>query len=154
MASKTSKSTKTTKPVLAAVHNDDTSLPVAEKSGPTVTPPLIAVVSESDDMEDGPVPKGDAVKMKELLAAVVAKTGAKKKDAKDVVDAVLAEMAAALTAGKSLSLPPLGNLRVAKTQEKDGAMLLALKLRIGPDSGSKARIKGAKDALAADGEDS
>ena len=154
MASKTSKSTKTTKPVLADVPNDDTSLPVAEKSGPTVTPPLIAVVSESDDMEDGPVPKGDAVKMKELLAAVVAKTGAKKKDAKDVVDAVLAEMAAALTAGKSLSLPPLGNLRVAKTQEKGGATMMVLKLRMGGSGGGGEGGKGAKDTLAEDEADS
>lgn len=153
-ASKSSKSTKTTKPALAAVPKDDTALPIAEQAGPLVKAPLIAVVSEVDDMDDGPAPKGDAVKMKELLAAVVAKTGSKKKDAKDVVDAVLTEIAAALTAGKSLSLPPLGNLRVAKTQEKGGATMMVLKLRMGGSGGGGEGGKGAKDTLAEDEADS
>jgi len=148
MAIKSSKSTKTTKPDLAAVPKDDTALPAAEHSAPLVKAPLIAFVSESDDMDDGAVPKGDSVKMKEFLAAVVAKTGAKKKDAKDAVEAVLAEIAAALTAGKSLSLPPLGNLRVAKTQEKGGATMMVLKLRIGGSGGGGEGGKGAKDTLA------
>lgn len=153
MATKSSKSTKTTKPALAAVPKDDAALPVAEHSVPVAKAPLMAVVSDTDDMDDGPAPKGDAVKMKELLAAVVEKTGAKKKDAKDVVDAALAEIAAALTAGKSLSLPPLGNLRVAKTQEKGGATMMVLKLRMGGSGGGEGG-KGAKDALAEGGEDS
>jgi len=154
MATKSSKSTKTTKPALAAVPKDDAALPVAEHSVPVAKAPLMAVVSDADDMDDGPAPKGDAVKMKELLAAVVEKTGAKKKDAKDVVDAALAEIAAALTAGKSLSLPPLGNLRVAKTQEKGGATMMVLKLRMGGSGGGGEGGKGAKDALAEGGEDS
>ncbi len=154
MATKSSKSTKTTKPALAAVPKDDAAVPVAEHSGPVAKAPLMAVVSDADDMDDGPAPKGDAVKMKELLAAVVEKTGAKKKDAKDVVDAALAEIAAALTAGKSLSLPPLGNLRVAKTQEKGGATMMVLKLRMGGAGGGSEGGKGAKDALAEGGEDS
>ena len=133
---------------------DDAALPVAEHSVPVAKAPLMAVVSDTDDMDDGPAPKGDAVKMKELLAAVVEKTGAKKKDAKDVVEAVLAEIAAALTAGKSLSLPPLGNLRVAKTQEKGGSTMMVLKLRMGGSGGGSEGGKGAKDALAEGGEDS
>lgn len=148
MATKSSKSTKTTKPALAAVPKDDTALPAAELAGPPVKAPLIAVVSEVDDMDDGPAPKGDGVKMKELLTAVVAKTGAKKKDAKDVVDAVLAEIAAALSAGKSLSLPPLGNLRVAKTQEKGGATMMVLKLRMGGSGGGSGSGKDANAPLA------
>jgi hypothetical protein len=92
--------------------------------------------------------KQNAVKMKDLLAAVVAKTGAKKKDAKDVIDAVLAEMAAALVAGKPMVLPPLGNLRVAKTMDKGGTTMMVLKLRLGGGD------KGAKQTLADEGEDS
>ena len=153
-ASKSSKTTKTTKPALAAVPKDDTAPPIAEQAGPPVKASLIAVVSEVDDMDDGPAPKGDAAKMKELLTAVVAKTGAKKKEAKDVIDAVLAEIAAALTSGKSLSLPPLGNLRVAKTQEKGGATMMVLKLRMGGSGSLGEGGKGAKDALAEGGEDS
>ena len=94
--------------------------------------------------------KADTIKMKDFLAAIVAKTGAKKKDAKEVVDATLAEIARSLAAGKALSLPPLGNLRVAKTMEKGGAPMLVLRLRMGGGEGGK----GAKQALAEDGEDS
>ena len=153
-ASKSSKSTKTTKPALAAVPKDDTALPIAEQAGPTVKAPLIAVVYEVDELDDGPAPKGEPVKMKEFLAAVVEKTGAKKKDAKDVLDAALAEIATALVAGKSLSLPPLGNLRVAKTQEKGGATMMVLKLRMGGSGGGGEGGKGAKDTLAEDEADS
>jgi len=159
-ATKSSKSTKTAKPALAAVPKADVpaampaSVPAPEQAGPAVKAPLIAVVSDADDMDDGPAPKGDGVKMKELLTAVVDKTGAKKKDAKEIVDAVLAEIAAALSAGKSLSLPPLGNLRVAKTQEKGGATMMVLKLRMGGSGGGGEGGKGAKDTLAEGGEDS
>jgi hypothetical protein len=154
-ATKSSKSTKSTKPALAAVPKAEAPVPTPEQAAPAVKAPLMAVVADADDMDDGPAPKGDGVKMKELLAAVVEKTGAKKKDAKEIVDAALAEIAAALTAGKSLSLPPLGNLRVAKTQEKGGATMMVLKLRMGGSGGGGGEGgKGTKDALAEGGEDS
>lgn len=120
-----------------------------------IAPEVIAPAETSSDAPQAPkMPKVDSFKMKELLTAVAQKTSAKKKDVKEIVDAALAEIAAALLRGQPLSLPPLGNLRVAKTQEKDGAMLLALKLRIGPDGGSNGAKNRAKQALAADGEDS
>lgn len=90
--------------------------------------------------------KADSYKIKELITAVVTKTGAKKKDAKDIVEASLAEIAAVLGRGQPLSLPPLGNLRVAKIQEKDGAVMLSIKLRMGQG--------GAKQPLALADEDS
>jgi hypothetical protein len=139
MASKPTKSTKSAKTALAAVPKDDVQTPVAK--------PQIAIVADAATHDSDAAPKGDPLKMKELLAAVVTKTGAKKKDAKDVVDAVLAEIAAALSAGKPLSLPPLGHMRVAKTQDKGGAVMMVLKLRMGT-------VGGAKDTLADEGEDS
>ena len=147
MASKSSKSTKAAKPVLLAVPKDDivAAQPApAPAPAPSAAPPQIAIVSESDEKANRAAPKADALKMKELLTAVVTKTGAKKKDAKDVVDAALAEIAAALGAGKSLTLPPLGNLRIAKVQDKDGAKMMVLKLRMGGGD------KGTKDPLAED----
>ncbi len=145
MATKPSKTTKATKPKLVAVANDDTVITPAAPAMPDV----VDMVDDSD--LDSAVSKADSYKMKELLTAVVTKTGAKKKDAKDVVDAVLAEIASALQAGKSLSLPPLGNLRVAKTMEKGGASMMVLRLRL---ASGEAKGKGGKEALAEDGEDS
>jgi hypothetical protein len=96
--------------------------------------PKISIVSASED-NFGPVApttdKAEILKLKQLLAAVVEKTSAKKKDAKEIVDATLAEIAAALGKGHSLSLPPLGNLRVVKSQEKGGATTMVLRLRVG-----------------------
>ncbi len=147
-----SKSSKSAKPKLAAVPSEGEAVVVKPTA---VEVPKITIVANdvsADDAagDDSTLAKADAYKLKELLAAVVTKTGAKKKDAKDVLDAVLAEMAAALSAGKSLNLPPLGNLRVAKTQEKGGATMMVLKLRMGGGAGGK----DAKDTLADDGEDS
>jgi hypothetical protein len=106
-------------------------------------PAKIAVV---ETVEPDPELRADTLKIKDLLAQVVTQTGAKKKDAKDVIDSFLAEMGKALAAGNSLSLPPLGNIRVVKTQEKGSAQMLVLKLRMGN--------AGAKDTLAPDDEDS
>ena len=153
MAANPKKSTKSSK---AAASEQAAPPPIAPAAEPAVDLAAKPLVEPSPDQTPNAskATKADSYKMKELLTAVAQKSSAKKKDVKEIVDATLAEITAALLRGQALSLPPLGNLRVAKTQEKDGAMLLALKLRIGPDSGSKARIKGAKDALAADGEDS
>lgn len=107
--------------------------PTKTTAAKTAAPKISIVTSNDDDF--GPVtPAADKVetlKLKQLLTAVVDKTSAKKKDAKEIVDATLAEISAALAKGHSLSLPALGNLRVVKSQEKGGAKTMVLRLRIG-----------------------
>lgn len=129
------KPTKTTKPALAAVQTTPKPSAAPRSAAKVAVVPAKAKVEADDDA----APRAETVKLKDLLAAVTAKTGAKKKDAKDVIDAALAEIAAALTAGRALSLPPLGNLRVAKTMDKGGTPTLVLRLRMGGSGG------GAKD---------
>lgn len=151
MPTKTSKSAKVEKPALAAVPKSDTAAVMPGSPAPKAAKAAqISVVSTDYDVEDdtmdGAAAKGDAVKLKELLAAVTEKTGAKKKDVREVVDAALAEISAALGAGKSLNLLPLGHIRVARTNAKGDAKMMVLKLRVGGG--------GPKQALAADGEDS
>lgn len=158
MATKLSKSAKA-KPALAAVPDADPARPSggdsAASKGPAADLTLITAEDSADDDHASPAAKGDALKMKDLLAAVVVQTGAKKKDAKDVVDAVLAQMAGALQAGKSLNLPPLGNLRIAKIQDKGGVKMMVLKLRMGGGSGGGAGGKNSgADTLAEDADDS
>jgi nucleoid DNA-binding protein len=117
---------------------------LAKKSSKTAAqleenPPLHVDEAQLDPAPEAtPVAsKADSYKIKELMTAVVTKTGAKKKDAKEIVEAALAEIAAVLGRGQPLSLPPLGNLRVAKIQEKEGAVMLSLKLRLGQGGGTK-----------------
>lgn len=123
----------------------------APKPTTKVSAPKISIVT-SNDADVAPVAptadKVESLKLKQLLAAVVGKTSAKKKDAKEVVEATLSEIAAALGKGHSLALPPLGNLRVVKSQEKGGAKTMVLRLRIGGGKDS------AEDGVADAGDDS
>lgn len=109
--------------------------------------PKIAVVAD-DFGPETVADKVESLKLKQLLSAVVDKTSAKKKDAKEIVEAVLVEIAAALAKGHSLSLPPLGNLRVVKSQEKGGATTMVLRLRVGGAKGT------GEDGVADTGDDS
>jgi hypothetical protein len=158
MASKTPKSAATPKvaalkAVPAARKPDAPAQPRAVQTLPAA-PLEIAATSATfgDDALDTDAQKGDSYKLKELISAVTEKTGTKKKDAKELVEAVLAELAHVLGRGQSLSLPPLGNIRVAKSEDRGGAQMLVLKLRLGGGAGGGAN--GAKQALAQDGEDS
>ena len=84
-----------------------------------------------------------AMKLKDLVDAVVTATGAKKPDAKKAVEATLSALAGALKSGAALALPHLGKLRVAKT----AGTTLTLKLRLADAS------KAGGKPLADDGED-
>ncbi|WP_431300093.1 HU family DNA-binding protein [Tabrizicola sp. BL-A-41-H6] len=116
--------------------------------GPGKSKPDAAPKATAPKVVPATAAKADALRLKDLVAAVVEATDMKKPDAKRAVEATLASLAAALKRGHDLNLPPLGRARVAKTSEKDGAATLTLKLRLGGGSG-----QGAKQPLAADGED-
>jgi nucleoid DNA-binding protein len=94
-------------------------------------------------------PKAPTYKLKDLVTAVATSTGSKKPDAKEIVEATLAALAAALQSGADLALPPLGRARVVKSESRNGTPVMTLKLRLGG-----ADKPGAKQTLAVDGEDS
>lgn len=85
------------------------------------------------------------LRKRELVDRVAEASGVKKKDTRAVVDAVLAELGAALSRGDELVLPPLGKARVNRTKEKGVGEVLVLKLRRG--GGEKPGAK-ADEALA------
>ena len=86
----------------------------------------------------------DMIKLRDLVDTVAAATGAKKPEARKYVEAVLAAIGTGLAAKSLLMVPPLGKLRVAKSN----GSILTLKLRLA--DGSRA----AGLALADDDEDS
>jgi hypothetical protein len=86
----------------------------------------------------------DAIRIRNLVDTVAAATGAKKIEARKSVEAVLQALGAGLAARSVLVVPPLGKLRVAKSN----GPVLTLKLRL-PDSARAAGL-----ALADDDEDS
>jgi Bacterial DNA-binding protein len=97
-------------------------------------------------VEPAVVPEATAagLKLKDLIDSVAEATGAKKPDVRKTVEATLAALGEALATGKSLTVPPLGKLRVVKN--KGPALTLKLRLADG--------AKAAGLALAEDGEDS
>ncbi|AMY69027.1 HU family DNA-binding protein [Frigidibacter mobilis] len=70
------------------------------------------------------------LRKKELVERVVAASGAKRKIAKQIVEATLQVLGEALAAGEQLVLPPFGNAH--KTREKDtpsGGSTMTVRLR-------------------------
>ncbi|MGA9411205.1 MAG: HU family DNA-binding protein, partial [Roseobacter sp.] len=60
----------------------------------------------SDPLADSE--KKDLLRKRELVERVALRAGVKKKDAKPIVEVMLAELGEALAAGRSCALPPLG----------------------------------------------
>ncbi len=91
------------------------------------------------------------VKKKELIARVVAALDGKKKGGvKEIVEATLETLGAALQKGESLNLPPLGHARVARQKGEGTSSLTTVRLR---GAGMKNAPKGGKQTLAEPGED-
>ena len=88
--------------------------------------------------------KVGALKLRELISRVVEATGAKKKDAKSVVEATLEQLGAALVKGEELNLPGVGRVRIARSMDKNGLSLMTLKVR----GAGAAKKKEPKEALA------
>lgn len=91
------------------------------------------------------------VRQKEFLARVVSRSGAKKKDAKGVVEAALAELGDALARGEAVNLPGLGRAQVNRTRATAaGGGVLMVKLKR-PAAGAAGKVAGdAQEGLAED----
>ena len=111
-------------------------------ANPAATPPAAAPEGR----------EGVVTKRKDLVDRVVAEIGGRKGGVREIVEAMLTEMGAAIDRGEDLLLPPLGRLRVIKSKsaETGGAATVTLKLR---KAGTGPRKDG-KAPLADDGEDS
>lgn len=113
-----------------------------------VVVPAVSVVGNVSVQEA----KDHAVVLKKqnLVDRIVTASGAKKKDVKLIFEAALAVLGDALSAGEELNLPPLGKLKVNRQKAEGNAEVIIIKLR---RSGGNAAVSGAKEGLAADGED-
>lgn len=97
-------------------------------------------------MADTPETEAAAVlRKKELIERVVAVSGAKRKAAKDIVEATLQVLGEALAKGETLALPPFGKARTTKQKDTSaGGSLMTVKVR----RGGKKDGAEAKEALA------
>lgn len=70
-----------------------------------------------------------ALRKPELVNRVVMATGMKKKVVKPVVEAMLAELGAAMSGGEQLNLQPFGKMRVTRQKDLANGEVLVAKLR-------------------------
>ena len=71
----------------------------------------------------------NAVRRKEMVERIVASSGLKPNAVKSVLDAVLAELGNALSAGEALNLHPLGKVTVNRQKNMGDREILICKIR-------------------------
>lgn len=89
--------------------------------------------------------KVGVLKMKDLIAQVSDVAGGRKKGVKEIVEATLAALGAALAKGNAINLPGFGRARVAHAEDKGTGKPMTIKLRSQPATPMK---KPGKEGLA------
>jgi DNA-binding protein HU-alpha len=131
--------------VTASASPEPTRIPA-----PGIRPAAMSVPPISVAGNEGSAAEADAapvLKKPDLFDRVVAASGAKKRDVKPIVEAALAVIGDALSAGEELNLPPLGKVKINRQRkDKTGEMLIVkIKRNSSPSE--------ANEALAENGED-
>ena len=116
----------------AALHPQDLvrAAPAPEPIRSVVS--LVTAAASAAGLPEGPT----VLKKKELVERVVAASGVKKKDAKPVVEAMLAVLGESLASGRELNLAPLGKLRINRVEDKANGRVIVCKLRQPKDTGT------------------
>lgn len=72
---------------------------------------------------------GPVLRKKELIDTVVTRSGMKKKDAKPVIEAMLAVLGEAIADKRELNLSPFGHIKVRKERKLPNGRMMVVKLR-------------------------
>jgi nucleoid DNA-binding protein len=100
---------------------------------PNKTPPSGGHSEASPDLmvvnSAQPVVSGPIMKKKDLIDLVVEQSGIKKKDAKPVIEAMLAVLGTAIGEGRELNLEPMGKLKVHRAKDIRNGKMSICKLR-------------------------
>ena len=94
-----------------------------------------------------PAADDDMMRKPDLIEKVVARSGVKKKDAKPVVEAMLAVLGEALAEGQEMRLPPLGKVMVNRSKDLENGTAYIVKIRQ-PRKATDAGPPSDKDPLA------
>lgn len=129
----------TTKKSPATARTTKARSPAKPASPAPKRPATPKVVSKSKPAVSQP-----DLRKRDLIDLVVARSGIKKKDAKPVVEAMLAVLGETIASGQELNLQPLGKLRINRVEEKSNARVIVCKLRQSASASAQA-----KDPLAA-----
>jgi nucleoid DNA-binding protein len=72
------------------------------------------------------------VQKRDFIDRIIAATGARKADARPIIEATLAELGQVLSDGQTLAVPPLGRARVRVEKDARGGDVITLRLRRRP----------------------
>ncbi|SFL89330.1 HU family DNA-binding protein [Shimia aestuarii] len=140
----TRKSSTTRKPATAKkTTRSTTSRAKKATTAPKAAPDATVVASEPTV-----VVAGAELKKKELIEAVVDRSGIKKRFAKPTIEAMLAVLGEALADGRPLNLQPLGKVKVHKQKEISGGKVLITRVRRKDNASLDAVQESASDPLA------
>ena len=121
---KTARKPAAKKSVQGKATRDKAPISIAPATMPTSKTVTPTVVNKPQ-----PVVLGPEMRKKELIDTVVTRSGIKKKDAKPVVEAMLAVLGDALAEGRELILPPLGKVIVRKEKALPRGKMMMVKIR-------------------------
>ncbi|MBM1556807.1 HU family DNA-binding protein [Sulfitobacter mediterraneus] len=133
-------STTSSKPAKAVTKSTASAAkPTAKKATTKAAPPVSAVAGKppisaktaTPAVVDAPQPVvlGPMLRKKELIEKVVDRAGIKKKDAKPVIEAMLAVLGEALTDHREINLPELGRIKVRKEKMLPNGRVMITKIR-------------------------
>lgn len=80
-------------------------------------------------VNETPTVTAPELKKKELIATVVARSGVKKRDAKPVIEAMLAVLGETIAEGRELNLAPMGKMKITRMKKTTKAHVITARLR-------------------------
>jgi DNA-binding protein len=125
---KSAKTTKTSTSASKASSMTNAAKSALSKSAPSDTPaptPTTPVVVGAPQ----PVVAGPRMRKPELIDAVVARTGMKKKAVKPIIESTLAILGSALQDGRELNLEPMGKVKINREKKLASGKVLYVKIR-------------------------
>ena len=100
------------------------------KSAPTSTSAPVARMAAPEVVDhDPPKVSGPELRKKELIDTVVARSGIKKRDAKPVIEAMLAVLGETVAEGRDLNIAPMGKLKITRMKKTTKAQVVTMRLR-------------------------
>ena len=136
VAAKRKAAPKTSAPTLAGGTATSKTAAKAASSAVKAAPKPVVVQAKTPGVSE------PALKKSELIAIVTERSGVKKKDAKPVVEAMLAVLGQALSDGRELNLQPFGKAKVNRQKDVQGGKVIIAKIR------QSDRVQEPKDPLA------
>lgn len=89
--------------------------------------------AEAHGLDVHPDPRvAHVVQKRDFIDRVLAATGARRTEARPIIEATLAQLGQVLSAGHTLAVPPLGRARINLEKDARGGDVITLRLRRKP----------------------